>query len=367
MKNKFQYHIKLRPLSKYFFGGEKYYDEQDSVFYFERSREFPQQTTILGVLRYQLLLENGLISLGTHGAHIKKDDRESATALIGETSFNGQVSSFGSITYVSPITIVDSDDNHWITYPKAKLKNNRYADLEVKFLDNCKLSLHCDSEVYNKIPEFKNFDHKEGIEYGFRLWGNNKEFQPRNTVFNEDVKNEEQIGIYKAYRDKGVVSETEEKGFYKYQYCHLNAGFAFSCYVKSEKAFKEKKSIVRLGKERAAFELEVSESPNLFLNDKITPGSQVLLLSDAYLPEDWSQYCKTAVCEILPFNNLRFDLKKTKNYSNLPTKGEKRLNLLQRGSLLWVSDSQDHASGIEKLFKSQIAFTAIGYNHYLVI
>jgi CRISPR-associated protein Cmr3 len=367
MKSKFEYQIKLRPLTKYFFGGEKYYDEQDSVFYFERSREFPQQTTILGVMRYQLLLENSLISLGSHGAHIGKGDRATAAELIGETSFDGEVTSFGKITYLSPVTIIDGDGNHWINYPNAKLENGEYANLDVEFLNDCKLSLHSDNEIRNKIPVFKNFNHKKGIEYGFAQVNDMQNFLPRSTVFSEKIKNEEQIGIYKAYRKKGVVSETEEKGFYKYQYCHINEGFAFSCFVEMDREITEKKSIVRLGKERTAFELEVSEVENPFTNEEITPGSQVLLISDAYLTGDWSQYCKTAVCDIIPFNNLQYNLKNSDNYSNTPTKGKKRLNLLQRGSLLWTSDKQDDASKLEKMFTSKQAFTAIGYNHYRVI
>ena len=128
------------------------------------------------------------------------------------------------------------------------------------------------------------------------------------------------------------------------------------------------KTIVRLGKERTPFEMEVVEQANPFQNESIVPGSQVLLLSDAYLQGDWSKYCKTAVCSLVPFKNLQYDIMKAdNNYDQEPNKAKKRLNLLQRGSLLWVADSEADAQGLQALFEAQEAFFAIGYNHYEVI
>lgn len=369
MKNKHEYHIRLRPLAKYFFGGERYYDEEDSVFYFERSREYPQQTSVLGVLRYQLLLESGLMEAAERGASIAANRLNEAAALIGPKSFDGEITTrFGNITYLSPVTIIDEAGQHWVDYPKAKQDDEACADIVVQFWPGAKLSLGIGSSPPSSLPVFTNFKHKKGIECVLRRWDDQTVYLPRNSVFNEDIKNEEQIGIYKAYREKGVVAETEDRGFYKYQYCHLKPGLAFSCFVGSEEPLPLKKTIVRLGKERTAFEMEVSETSNPFQNAPIVPGSQVLLLSDAYLPGDWSQYCKTAVCNLAPFKNLQYDIMKAdNNYDQEPNKAKKRLNLLQRGSLLWVADSEADAQGLQALFEAQEAFLAIGYNHYEVI
>lgn len=369
MKSKHEYHIKLRPLAKYFFGGERYYDEDDRVFYFEKSRAYPQQTSVLGMLRYQLLLETGLMENTKGGININPSLQGDAISLIGPKSFDGLASTkFGKITYLSPLVIIDDKNNHWVDFPKAKQQDGSFAELSVRFKQGAKMAVGPSLRPTSQIPIFDNFNHKKGIEYGFtHLETIGQDYMARDKVFNEAIQKEEQIGIYKAYRNKGVVEATEDRGFYKYQYCHLNPSFAFSCFLGSEEPLPLQTTIVRLGKERTPFKLEVTEKANPFLNADIVPGSQLLLLSDAYLKEDWSQYCKTAICSLIPFKNLRYEVAKRDNYDAKPNKSGTRLNLLRRGSLLWVSDQKADAKKLQRAFQDQAAFLAIGYNHYKVI
>ena len=75
----YTYLIKLTPLDKFFFGQKKTFGD-DNANYFVYSSHFPQQTTLLGLLRYQLLQ--------IAGEDVFKDnkiqDTNKAAKLIGE-------------------------------------------------------------------------------------------------------------------------------------------------------------------------------------------------------------------------------------------------------------------------------------------
>jgi CRISPR-associated protein Cmr3 len=55
-----KYLIKLYPIDRYFFGSDVTFGADNSN-YFVRSVYFPQQTTLLGMLRYYLLLQNNML------------------------------------------------------------------------------------------------------------------------------------------------------------------------------------------------------------------------------------------------------------------------------------------------------------------
>ena len=54
--------IKLTPLGEFFFGGDVTFGKANKRSYYVQSRRFPQQTTLLGMLRYELLKKNNLLS-----------------------------------------------------------------------------------------------------------------------------------------------------------------------------------------------------------------------------------------------------------------------------------------------------------------
>ena len=78
------YHIKLRPLDKFFFGGEQNFDGGKERNYLVHSAYFPQQTALLGLVRHMLLLND--TSVFQNGTIIKGKEKL-VEALIGEKSF----------------------------------------------------------------------------------------------------------------------------------------------------------------------------------------------------------------------------------------------------------------------------------------
>ncbi len=59
-----RYLIKLTPVDQFFFGGNITFGENKATQnYLVRSEKYPQQTTLLGMLRYQLLKTNSLLKI----------------------------------------------------------------------------------------------------------------------------------------------------------------------------------------------------------------------------------------------------------------------------------------------------------------
>ncbi|NLK92337.1 MAG: hypothetical protein GX273_04280, partial [Bacteroidales bacterium] len=98
-----KYQILLTPVEAYFFGGEKHSKSQQGIVmdYFVRSELYPQQTTLLGVLRYYLLMKNQCLNPQKIGK------TNEANQLIGKISFSyansGEEQGFGKIKKISPL------------------------------------------------------------------------------------------------------------------------------------------------------------------------------------------------------------------------------------------------------------------------
>ena len=58
--SKVTYKITLTPVEGYFFGGETTFGEGQAKNYFAKSNLLPQETALLGMLRYQILKLKGL-------------------------------------------------------------------------------------------------------------------------------------------------------------------------------------------------------------------------------------------------------------------------------------------------------------------
>ena len=128
-----KYLLKIKPLDSFFFGQEdKYRKRIDSTKkgglatvadYFQRSAYFPQQTTVLGMLRYYLLLMNNQIPI---------KNKDLAKELIGERSFdsnqNGQ--EFGKIENISPVFIVDEIQEKFL-FPSPSICFSKMGNLNI--------------------------------------------------------------------------------------------------------------------------------------------------------------------------------------------------------------------------------------------
>lgn len=129
------YKIDLKPMDVFFFGGEQHFGEGDDANYFVRSNYFPQQSGVLGMLRHQLLIQNDCIP-------ITKENRETATSLIGKESYNieGNELLFGAIQNISPLFLSKHGELLFTEasefYIDKKNSPDKLSQIEVEVKDN---------------------------------------------------------------------------------------------------------------------------------------------------------------------------------------------------------------------------------------
>ena len=104
-----KYLVTLKPLSSFFFGGERTFeflntDFEKQKFNIIKSNMFPQQTSILGMLRKEILIKNKLIK-----SDLKKyepEEKAQISKLIGYGSFSiNKHNDFKIIKKISPVFI----------------------------------------------------------------------------------------------------------------------------------------------------------------------------------------------------------------------------------------------------------------------
>lgn len=93
------YKINLKPLAPYFFGQELNAELGNKQSYYQKSAIFPQQSTLLGLIRHQLLLQHGLAKPRVTGATGNPKD------LVGSVGFKPEtiIPDYGKIEKLSPV------------------------------------------------------------------------------------------------------------------------------------------------------------------------------------------------------------------------------------------------------------------------
>jgi len=352
--------IILTPLNKFFFGGENFFDAEEGVFYFQTSRDFPQQTTLLGVIRHQILLQNNLMD--SNG--IK--DETTATTWIGAESFSPNTTRhFGKIQQLSPAFISKNGAQlqpNWrakieVDDPKDPEEKKKIIVIKPFSFSNSQIKASFHSQAKQDISVIENYSEKGGIEKGF-LDIATKTFYLYKDVY--DKREEPQIGINKMDRYRNNM--TDDEGFYKFKYCRLKEGFAFSFYVEVAHDVELEDAIITMGKERSPFKMEVKDANEIpFQKADIQQGSKIVLLSDANVPNEIYDHCDAIISDTISFRNFGRKVSKTDNYAARP-KTSSRLNLLKRGSILQISKSANIDS-VKKLLQND-NFRTIGYNFY---
>lgn len=341
-----KYQFTLKPIDNFFFGNEINFrpgidNDDKKMSYIIRSNKFPQQTTILGMLRKEILIKEGKFS-----EDWRYEDKEVIDELIGKESFKIEKTeqSFGKIKKMSPVLIFNKSDNKlYLTCPlnhKQKKGEDKYKPFNMeKEVDTCFGKI--------KLPS-TDYEAKKGLFYGFI---NSED----STVISEDniFKADSRIGI-----EKQVDGGSKEEKYYKTISYRLDKEFCFYFEADIEDVkFENYKNIVTLGTDGLGFVLEgkkIEES----LIDKTNfqqDEDSIVLLSDSYINEDVYESCYFAISEAVDFRNLN-NKSGIKGYS----RNKVRYTLVKRGSVLYSSDLKSLKS---KLNESQ-NLRNIGYNIY---
>ena len=346
----FRYRMKLKPVTSYYFGDERGFGVEEKQNYLVKSRHWPQQTTLLGMLRYLVLRENNLL------AEPGQSVSEEAKALIGEQSFSldpaspgmGERLDFGMIRSLGPLYLLDSD-TAWFPAPlfhgKAAQPQAAHAWLG-----------------YGKQPAMllEGYDAKE--YEAAKLISAAGDLISQGDVFLEQT----QTGIHKSRN-----GQPHDEAFYKQTSVTLskkgghNWSFAFS--VETTEPLPAK-GLVPMGGEQRMFafkaEPEKQDPPRYALPAGMKPC--LVLLSDALVDPEVYAHCEFATVHTLDFRFLKTSIGQTSRYHNVSrdnrttdlVKSEK-FTLLEKGSVLYPRDNQQ----VQALL-SLPRLQQIGYNHF---
>ena len=348
------YLITLTPVGKFFFGGDMNFTvngkDTDFTSYIICSNKFPQQTSLLGMLRF-LVLRNDKDVFDSSSQTI--NCRDGAIDLIGAKSFekSGIVGNYGVIKNISPCFVqAKKEDGKWI--PLSLTPKN--ANLKVDFSNHTKAVLN---GVEVDIPQM-DYDPKKECGLSYSYIGCDKPIK-EGDIFIEDISN----GINRDIH----TGKTDDNALFKQVSYRLKEGFRFAFYaeVDLDKIIEYSGQVVSVGADNSQFVLGISECEKQKEDD--TKGNVVTLLSPAYLTEEEIKSVRFAITDAIAFRCMKTETKNVESYnkrSKIYGYSEK-LYLYATGSAFYFKSESDALTFAEKL-KAHADFYQIGYNHYQV-
>lgn len=411
-----QFKITLTPLERFFFGGEIVFggaDAQDDRrrSYLVKSNIFPQQTSLLGMLREELLRQNGLLKpwktpnaqneavnlVGNSGFAVTLDKDKNAVVAKG--------SRFGIIAGLSPVFLSDNTGQLWGPVPldddtgkdDKPLAWNKSAGpwLLENFDPKKDLSFRFCTQAGKQLKADELFASQEqvGITVTNRRNWRENQHDGKEAFFRQSLKRNREAN-YAPKDDEGNLPQRSS-----YSFC-----FWVNISAKEAQGFQLwKKGQVTMGGERSAFALDIEEieaplSENEIgfeysykINKTPLPGgfSRILLTSDTYLPEAVLEQARGKlffVSQTISFRFFSTYLNSTNDFFALKLDGtaseralpyllaQKRkwssqsrqqselFTLLKRGGVILGAESELRA--FTNAIAAQTAFVQIGYNHY---
>lgn len=342
-----KYKVKLTPLDWFFFGGEQTFDNGDSLSFIAYSNRMPQQTSLLGMVRYQLLKQNNLLQ--TVNKETGEKQFHKAESLIGGESFNidaKDAQSFGKIINISPVFI--QKGNHQL------LPMPLTHGIDVHFEEG---KVWLSGKECLKIVKAPNFNEKKYDNFCKLI---DEEGTPYKTDGDEGIFGSSmQIGITKV-----ESNEENEKGFFKQETLRFkDSDTSFAFYLELEDGTTLKNDIVFMGAQRTCFKMEVSDCDTLFVPEH--PLGSILLLSPAFISdrEKLDSNCLMSWCGTIGFRNLRqSENGKLQSGAVSYHRHSSLCTFLTGGSVIFY-DNDDRKKELEKLL-SKPNLQNIGYNHF---
>ncbi|MDP2061227.1 MAG: type III-B CRISPR module-associated Cmr3 family protein [Flavobacteriaceae bacterium] len=384
------YRIDLVPLERFFFGGENTFGEKNSENYYVRSNYYPQQTTLLGTLRY-LLLKSADGLMDKDGKII--DGKEgTANGLIGINSFDTSNHSdgYGKIKKLSPVFVTGPDGDYLAQSREFALNwiedeisgKQRQGIVPLKYRKQKGQSFLAGNK--NFIPYLEGLKAKTVFPH-ILLNLSNK--QMRYSDFSIALRGNPMTGIFIEEEQIGINKKEKENGFYKQVGFRMLDGYGFGFYAEFVEGFNKIQSkTIKMGADKSWFNVSVAPIKNndstyeLFMNQKPTnifqypnsPSGKIVLLSDTYIERDFFNrnidfaLAGTYIFKYLQTNRRgigkKFKNEKAKFYMD---KSTQNYELLKKGSVLFV----DYARK-EKILKeitgngnTAAAFHQVGYNY----
>lgn len=358
-----KYQITLTPLDKFFFGGDmtfkvgtdenKDFDNEQFSSYIIQSSMFPQQTSLLGMLRF-LILRNA-------GEEVFKDgkivNKARAKELIGDRSFMVKKDNdFKSIKGLSHVRIRRQSGN--------TITDLEFAPLfkELSF-ENASLGSYNLNDI--TIPSLSKdvYDAKKGIDA--MLTDGNKRYK-LDDIFVKDRR----VGINRDIKT-GIVDDGAlfKQVSYRFNSSEASYCFVFEAEIEDTVPFESYNGqVVSVGGDNSQFIIGISK--DVKTNENFKPYDKaVFLLSPTYLKREDVKAAKFAVTRLMPFRFLtdRADNKEDDNRSfhilNSKLERSGRYELYAPGSVFYFGDEDGKKTFINNI-ESKKEFRLIGYNEY---
>ncbi|MBU1821742.1 MAG: hypothetical protein KKG00_09575 [Bacteroidetes bacterium] len=339
-----KYLVTLSPRGKFFFGGDRTFSSEERQSYYSHSTYFPQQTAVLGMLRFALLQHHGLLS----------QPADTIKSLVGATGFGLDATEYGQITNLSPVFIQEGE-KAWIS---TGFDQQSYGNLSP-------------TEGTEGSPQkMEGYDPKKWLEARYvslpeasTVVSNSYFFTPISQVGNAKDRRgkSKQDAFFK--QDHLDFKRDKDKDYQK--------KFAFAFELETTAALDlPPVSTVFLGAE-SVFSMKLSvvtsslfdriEGENNLLKDKPPASSKLVLLSDAYVSQ--LDALKASAGMIVTDGPIPFKFNKPKSadYYGKPDRSE-QFQLLSRGTVIYPTD----LGKICQLLEAETAFRTIGYNQYQI-
>lgn len=344
--------VTLAPLDYFFFGGEATFGNGDGQHYYARSNPFPQQTSVLGLLRYlgyknSLPIGESFDAAGDANQHFGYIHQLSPVFLVRELSD-------GSFDYFIPGPLINE---------KAELFEVAAAESELEYWNN----------GWQPAYQAKNYLAKKGWDQQL------VNAKGHALAFREVFKPLAKIGI-----TKGKHNEPRTDAFYKQDMYKLEKGWRFAVLAHLAQGNPLSQSaIAPFGAEKALF--SIAAKPGDWSFDVLFPPAiwekkvtlevpHIALVSDAFVAADIYEQCCFAMTQLRDFRNIRTPqtVYTTNRFGPIAQTGgsissttlykSRKYNLLARGSLLWSTDIAALATALDRE-----PFTQIGYNRFAKI
>lgn len=332
----------IKPIGEYFFGGEHIFDlygKEKS--YYIRSERLPNQSTLIGMLRFLVLSKQGLLN------DIEMASRTSLKArqqeMIGDKGFNISQAGesrvdYGEILNISPAFLIREKSNgkklhRWVptpfnhvkgesVYSSFKMGNGYYTDISGKSV----------------VP--LNYKAKNGLTDSF--FDIDDSSHPVVECCGQDA-------IFSFEEFTRISRSNPDNGFFKKEYIRLNEEYsiAFYCEVKTPQVLPSRE-ILYLGQDKSAFMFRCTEKGigancdpvksfvNQFSSLAECPDADVYYaMSDIYLPDGINR------------QGLLYSIVKTKSFRTLneafgkdyrsSKRRSRQYQLIQSGSVFYLA------------------------------
>ncbi|UZW14963.1 CRISPR-associated protein Cmr3 [Clostridium pasteurianum] len=364
-----KYLIKLKPIENFFFGNEINLGFHNKIKnYIVKSNCFPQQTSILGMLRKEVLVKSETIE---ENYCYSPEQKELNKRLTGGWSFNINSvddQDFGVIKNLSPVFICNGKE-YFMKIPKDHKKENHKKQEKYNPLKMDEHAMNTSIGLITLPIEYKG---KQGISDDF-INVESKDIKSFDKIFREDSR----VGIR-----KGKNGKTEDEAYYKIISYKFSDDFQFvftaeidmDFYIPEiDMDFDKYSNIVKLGGEGSSFKISFEKIDNsildkINLNTNSDKHTRLVLLSDTYIAEDIYRHCSFAISNSVEFRNIETKIDnnvKCRDYNHRFKKISKKYKFLEKGSVLYSSG--DELEKLKARINSFKNLKKIGYNSFIEV